>query len=185
MTGPTFTATTRRSAMKAATGLVLAAVAGTSRWMTPAEAAAAGAVPQVLTAAEAAWLAGLGEAIAPPSRTAGLLAYVDHHLSVPHGESLLALRYLDVSPPYADFYRPALASLQRAYGAAPSSGDARWAEILTKLGGNAVTGWAGPPQGLFLFAVRLDAIDIAYGTRAGFQRLGVDYLPHIEPESDW
>jgi len=36
-----------------------------------------------------------------------------------------------------------------------------------------------------LFAVRLDAIDVAYGTRAGLARLGVEYLPHIEPEADW
>lgn len=164
---------------------MLATVAGSARWMTPAQAAAAGAAPQVLSASEAAWLAALGEAIAPPARAAGLVPYVDHHLSVPHGESLLALRYLDVPPPYADFYRPALASLERAYGAPPPADNARWSEILGALGGNAATGWAGPPQGLFLFAIRLDAIDIAYGTRAGFQRLGVDYLPHIEPESDW
>ncbi|WP_226946650.1 hypothetical protein [Rhizorhabdus phycosphaerae] len=185
MAGPTSAAATRRAVIKATGGLVLAAIAGSNRWMTPAQAAAAGAVPRVLSAPEAAWLGGLGEAIAPPARTAGLVPYVDHHLAVPHAESLLALRYLDVSPPYADFYRPALASLQRAYGPAPAPDDARWSEILGKLGGNAVAGWAGPPQGLFLFAVRLDAIDIAYGTRAGFQRLGVDYLPHIEPESDW
>lgn len=185
MAGPTSPAATRRAVITGAGGLVLASVAGSTSWMTPAQAAAANAVPRVLSAPEAAWLGGLGEAIAPPARTAGLVPFVDHHLAVPHAESLLALRYLDVPPPYADFYRPALASLQRAYGAAPAPDDVRWSEILGTLGGNAVTGWAGPPQGLFLFAVRLDAIDIAYGTRDGFRRLGIDYLAHIEPETDW
>lgn len=171
---------------RSAAGFVLASVAGTLGWMSPAEAQARGAAFRLLNPSEAAWVAGLGEAIAPPARTAGLAHYLDHHLAAPPAESLLALRYLDVPPPYADFYRPALASLARLHGPLPPvSGDARWADILASLAGPDPTGWQGPPAGFFLFAIRLDAIDIAYGTREGFARLGIDYLAHIEPETDW
>lgn len=172
--------------MKGAAGLILAQMAGGLSWVTPAAAVAAGARPRMLTATEAAWLGGLGEAIAPPSRAGGLVPYVDHHLTVPYGESLLALRYLEIEPPYVGFYRSALGSLARGFGEAPPpSGDARWADMLKALGEGSVEGWQGPPPPLFLFAIRLDAIDIAYGTRAAFARLGVDYLPHVEPETDW
>ena len=172
----------RRDVMRhGAAGMVLAMLGGRLAWTTPAAAAVAGAAPRAFSAQAAAWLGGLGEAIAPPSRAAGLVAYLDHHVSVAPAESLLALRYLDVPPPYADFYRPPLAALQRAYGDPPAAPSARWAEILASLG----AGKVASVSPLFLFAVRLDAIDIAYGTRAGFARLGIDYLPHIEPEQDW
>ncbi|MES2496747.1 MAG: hypothetical protein V4618_11570 [Pseudomonadota bacterium] len=177
----------RRDMMgQSAAALVLASIGGTTAWMSAAEAGARGAALRRLTEGEAAWIAGLGEAIAPPSRAAGLVHYLDHHLALPAGESLLALRYLDVAPPWLDFYRPALASLVRIHGAVPPpADDARWAPILAGLGGPDPAGWQGPPSGLFLFALRLDAIDIAYGTKDGFARLGVDYLAHIEPETDW
>lgn len=180
-------AITRRDVLgRSAAGLVLASVGGGLSWMSAAEAQARGAAPRTLTAGEAAWIGGLGEAIAPPSRAAGLVHYLDHHLAVPPAESLLVLRYLDVAPPYLDFYRPALASLARLNGAAPPpAGDPRWTAILAGLAGPAPADWQGPPPGFFLFALRLDAIDIAYGTKAGFARLGVDYLGHIEPETDW
>ena len=176
----------RREILKrTSAGLIVVTTAQGQLWATPADAAASAAPFQVLAASEAAWLAGLGEAIAPPSRDAGLVHYVDHHLALPHADCLLALRYLDVLPPYADFYRPALSSLQRLFGDPPPLNDARWGAVLDSLAKPPVAGWQGPPPQLFGFAVRLDAIDIAYGTRAGFARLGVDYLAHIEPERDW
>ncbi|ABQ67431.1 MULTISPECIES: hypothetical protein [Sphingomonadales] len=180
-------AITRRDIFgRSAVGLVLASVGGSLSWMSAAQAQARGATLRTLTPTEAAWVAGLGEAIAPPAREAGLVPYLDHHLSVPPAESLLALRYLDVAPPYLDFYRPALASLARLHGTVPPpSGDPRWTAILAALLGPDPTGWQGPPGGFFLFAMRLDAVDVAYGTKAGFERLGVDYLGHIDPETAW
>ena len=32
---------------------------------------------------------------------------------------------------------------------------------------------------------RPDAIDVVYGTKAGFEQLGVPYMAHIEPPSRW
>jgi hypothetical protein len=179
--------TRRRFLGTGAAGLVLTSIAGELVWTTPADAAERKGGFRTLTAFEAEWLGGLGEAIAPPSKAGGLAHYVDHHLGVPHADCLLGLRYLDVQPPYLDFYRPALASLARlgGGGSPPAPGDARWTALLVELAKPAPPGWAGPPAPLFLFAVRLDAIDIAYGTRAGFARLGVEYLAHVEPERDW
>jgi hypothetical protein len=167
--------------------MVLLEQAGGPVWIEAAAAAAQKAPLRVLTAREADWLSGLGAAIAPPARAAGLVHYVDHHLAVPPAESLLALRYLDIAPPYADFYRPGLASLaaMTGNGAPPPDGDPRWGDILARLGAGKIDGWTGPPPPLFLFAVRLDAIDIAWGTMAGFERLDVPYLAHIEPEGEW
>ena len=177
---------TRRDVIgRPAAGLVLVRLAGgLIGWMTPAEAADRGAGFHTLAPAEAAWLAALGEAIAPPSRAGGLVRFVDHHITIPSADSLLALRYLDVAPPYAAFYRPGLAALARR-GPPPPKGDAGWADLLKALASDGGPDWSGPPAPLFLFAIRLDAIDIAYGTRAGFARLGVEYLPHIVPETDW
>ncbi len=180
-------AITRRDMLgRSAAGLVLASVGGSLSWMSAAEAQAKGAALRTLTETEAAWAGCLGEAIAPPAREAGLVHYLDHHLTVPPAESLLGLRYLDVPPPYVDFYRPALASLARLHGAVPPpSGDHRWTAILDGLLGPDPADWQGPPGGFFLFAMRLDAVDVAYGTKAGFERLGVDYLGHIDPETAW
>lgn len=176
---------TRRDLLgRGAAGLVLVPIGGALAWQTPAQAAAAKAGYRTLTPLEAGWLSGLGEAIAPPSAKAGLAHYVDHHLTVPAADSLLALRYLDVPPPYLDFYRPALAQLARL-GTPYPAGDPRWTTLLATLGSGGGPGWQAAPAPLFLFVVRLDAVDIAYGTRAGFARLGVEYLPHIEPETDW
>ena len=132
---------TRRDLIrKSAMGVVLASVVGAPAWMSPAQAAAASDGFAVRGHAEAACLAGLGEAIATPSRAAGLVNYVDHDLALPPADSLLALRYLDVPPPYA-FYRPALAPLQRVHGAVPPASDPRWNAILAELNGPASTGW--------------------------------------------
>ncbi len=168
-----------------AAGLILVETAVGLKWQTPAQAAAGDAPLRVLSPAEGLWVAALGEAIAPPSRAAGLVHFIDHHLAQPPADCLLGIRYLDVLPPYLNFYRPALASLYRLYGPPPPADNPQWAAILAKLAGPPVPAWTGPPPGLFLFVARLDAVDIAYGTRAGFARLGVDYLPHIEPETDW
>ncbi len=47
-------------------------------------------------------------------------------------------------------------------------------------------GWTNaPPAPLFYFALRSDAIDVTYGTMAGFERLDIPYMAHIEPARPW
>lgn len=150
-----------------------------SRWVRQA---AEGTGYQTLTTIEAAILGDLGEALVPGAREAGLAHYVDHHLSVPAAQSLLMLRYLDVAPPFALFYQAALTAL----GDVAEGRSADWHVIADALADGSITPWPdSPPARLFYFALRADAIDVVYGTQAGFERLGVPYLPHILPDPPW
>ena len=45
--------------------------------------------------------------------------------------------------------------------------------------------WSGPAAGLVYFVLRSDAVDVVYGTPAGFERLGVPYMAHILPPAGW
>jgi hypothetical protein len=67
--------------------------------------------------------------------------------------------------------------------------EAREATSVATLVGDIAAGkpttWAAAPAPFFYFVLRADAVDIAYGTRAGFERLGVPYMAHIEPAGDW
>lgn len=180
-------AISRRELIGGSSTVVLLDGAAGNVWSGAARAALHNAPLRVLGFNEAAWLAAVGAAIAPPSRSAGLVHYVDHHLSLPASDCLLALRYLDVAPPYAEFYRAGLAAMPIAAQSPtpPPDGDPSWSDILARLAAGGVAGWVGPPSPLLLFAIRLDSIDIAWGTRTGFERLGVPYLAHVEPETDW
>lgn len=182
---------TRRTALRsAAIGLFAFHIAGCKKWLTPEDARRQGAAYQVLTPGEAALLDAFGEALVPGARQAGVAHYVDANLSRPHAESLLTLRYLDVPPPHDQFYRDGLNALDRSARAmlgkpfAEASVDQSKPLIAALLPGR-VSGWAGPPQPLFYLAVRGDAADLVYGTRAAFERMNLPYIPHIEPPGDW
>lgn len=164
----------------ALTGIGAAATApAIRRWI---DAAQRGEGFRTLSADEAAQLGYLGEALVPGARAAGLAHYVDHHVSVPAAQSLLMLRYLDIAPPYARFYQAGLAQLARTVG----DELADWTAIAGSLAAGTITPWDdAPPAALFYFIVRADAVDVVYGTEAGFERLGVPYLPHILPGTRW
>jgi len=172
----------RRGVLAGAALTGIAAAAATPairRWI---DAAKRGDGFRTLTADEAAQLGHLGEALVPGARAAGMAHYVDHHISVPAAESLLILRYLDIAGPYADFYRAGLAQLARSTG----GNAADWAAIARSLATGTIAPWDdAPPAALFYFALRADAVDVVYGTQAGFERLGVPYLPHIPPGARW
>lgn len=182
---------TRRDFLRySAAGLVAVPIAGTVRWLSPAEALAASAPFSTLTADEAALLGDAAEVLVPSAKAAGVAHYIDHHLTVPAADSLLGLRYLDWPPPYTKFYHAGLKALARfaaARHAKPFSAlDTAQREALMRavMGGSA-EGWQGPPAGLFGFVLRLDAIDVVYGTEKGFAALGVPYLAHIAPPTPW
>jgi hypothetical protein len=59
------------------------------------------------------------------------------------------------------------------------------AELVRKMSGGSVSGWQGPPAPFFYFVMRSDAVDVTYGTEAGFAALDVPYMPHIAPPSRW
>lgn len=180
---------TRRDLLKGA-GALAFTVAGVECWLTPREAHAAKASFRVLGGAEIRALEAFGEVLVPGAVESGLSHFVDHHLAAAPADSLLMLRYLDIPPPYADFYRAGLAALDKASTAAhgrvfadlpPAAAN----ELVTTLGRSSPPGWQGPPSPLFFFIVRSDAVDVVYGTPEGFEKLGVPYMPHIMPPSNW
>jgi hypothetical protein len=184
---------TRRGVLKGAgAGLILASVGEAAHWMTPAQAEAKGARWRTFTAEEGDLLSAFCETLAVGARAAGAARFIDHHISVPAAESLLMLRYLDVPPPYVNFYRPGLAALKtyvEARGGKPwrTLAPADWVKLVEAMTVQSPKEWPAnaPPAGFVYFAVRADAVDAVYGTRAGFERLGVPYLAHLEPERDW
>ena len=181
--------TTRRGALKGLRALAFVTAAGT-RWLTPAEAAAAHVPLRVLTRAEAATLEALGEALLPGAARAGIAHFVDHQLAVSPADSLLMLRYLDVPPPYAAFYQPALAALDalaaRIHGHAFAAlVPAQRAALIPTFAFAEPTGWRGPPSPLLYLAVRADAVDVVHGTHEGLERLGLPTMEHIVPERAW
>jgi hypothetical protein len=181
----------RRTLLKsAALGLFAFKVAGIEALLSPEQARAQGAAVTVLTADEAALLEAFGEALVPGARDAGIAHYVDANLARPLADSVLTLRYLDVLPPHDAFYKAGLAALEAASHAmfaasfaAVAANDAK--PLIAAMLQGTITPWQGPPAALFYLAVRSDAADLVYGTRAAFARMRVPYLAHIEPPADW
>lgn len=173
-------------------GLLLACAVGSQRLLlSPAE-ARAGRVPyEILSAAEAATLESLAEALVPGAAAAGVAHYVDKQLKAPAAESLLMLKYLGVAPAdFRDFYTPALGSAaslaQRRYRRSWSELDAaQTQQLLAVLSSGEPEGWTGPAPAFFTFVLRADACDVVYGTQAGFSQLGIPYMAHIEPTEPW
>lgn len=182
---------TRRDLLaKGGLGLVLATIGGEALWVAPAEARARRAATRVLSSAEARTLAAFAEILLPGATEAGVVAFVDHHIAVPARDSLLMLRYLDVPPPYADFYRAGLAALDAHARASAGAlfadlSATRATELVRTIAQAPPPDWRGPPSPLVYFAVRADAVDVVYGTEKGFERLDMPYMPHISPPKPW
>lgn len=181
----------RRQVLKSATGLLfLFSVGGAEQYLTPAAAFAAGAELRLLSPAEAEGLGLFAETLVPGAREAGVIHYIDANLARPPGDCLLMSRYVDIAPPFVDFYRAGLAALDRHSHARHGAAFARLAlpereALVRAIAGAQPEGWSGPPAPLFSFVVRADAVDMVYGTAAAFERLGLPYLAHIEPKTAW
>jgi hypothetical protein len=181
----------RRVFLKA-TGLSMLAftVADAEVLMTAGQARAQGIPFRVLDAHEAETIEALGETLVPGARQAGVAHFIDQQVSVPPHEALLEARTVNVKPPFVNFYRAAIAGIDKAsdarYGrpfiAIPAAQQAELAGLIRQ---NKIEGWQGPPAGLVYFVLRSDAADVVYGTMEGYAALGVPYQPHIAPENKW
>lgn len=146
--------------------------------------------PQTFTPDEMAALGVLAEAILPGARAEGCAHFIDHHCTVPANDSLLMVRYFDVPPPYADFYRAGLSACNalaedrfKRPVAELSAEDAT--ALIDLLKGAPPEDWQGPPPFFFYMVLRGDAVDVYYGTEAGFDRLEIPYMAHITPTEKW
>jgi len=181
----------RRAFMKgAAIGTLAFTVGGVEVMLTPRQAHAQNVPLRTLTTDQAATLDAMGETLVPGAKAAGIANFVDQQISGPAEEALLQARILNVRPPFANFYRAALGAVDGASDKAKGRKFAQLTpdeqhEFVSLMRQNKIDGWQGPP-GPFVFTVlRSDAVDVVYGTMAGYAALGVPYMPHIAPTKRW
>lgn len=165
-------------------------LAGCSRKMTPAQARASDVPFRTLDTGAVGVIDALGDVLLPGSAAAGLAHYIDHQLSGSFADSMLMIKYLGVPAPFVDFYLGGLRATDALAHAVHGKAFAQLtheqaAALVARMSGGHVEGWHGPPAGLFYFVLRSDAVDVVYGTQAGFEQLGVPYMAHIEPPSRW
>lgn len=182
----------RRAFMRGAGfGALAFTVGGVEVLLTPGQARAQGVPLRTLTAEQGAALDALGETLVPGAREAGITNFVDQQIPIPAEEALLEARILNVRPPYANFYRAALGAIDRASQAL--NGGRRFAELnaeeqrsfVGNMRQNKLEGWQGPSGGFVYTVLRLDAVDVVYGTMAGYEALGIPYMAHIAPTKRW
>jgi len=100
------------------------------------------------------------------------------------------LKYFNYPPPYADFYRPALREIAKYCRSVYDRGvedlsGAQSVDLIEAIRDAKAADWQGPPPPLVYHALRNDAVDVVYGTQAGFRRLGIPYMEHILPPEGW
>ena len=182
----------RRDFMRGATlGALAFTVGGAQVLLTAREARAQGVPFRLLKATEADTIEALGETLVPGARAAGIAHFIDQQLSVPPEEALLEARILNVRPPYVNFYRAAIGAIDKA-SEARSSGR-RFAqlnateqrEFVDLMRQNKLDSWQGPPGSFVYLVTRSDAVDVVYGTMAGYAALGIPYKAHIAPTKRW
>jgi len=180
----------RRFVQGAALGALAFTVGGVDVLLTPREARTQGVPLRTLRPEEAETLDALGETLVPGARQAGIVHFVDQQLSVPPEEALLEARILNVRPPYVNFYRAALAAVERASAAQHGKGFAQLDaagrhDFVDRMRQNKIDGWQGPAGSFVYLVTRSDAVDVVYGTTEGYARLAIPYMAHIEPKARW
>jgi len=182
----------RRALIKGAgLGALAFSIGGTDVFLTPREARAQNAPFRTLNSDQVAALEAIGETLVPGAQAAGIAHFVDQQISRPPEEALLEARILNVRPPYANFYRAALAGIDNASRA--QNGGRAFAQLsdnerigfVDAMRQNKLSGWQGPPPPFVYLILRSDAVDVVYGTMDGYAALGIPYMPHIAPEKRW
>ena len=161
----------------AALGLFL--ISGRQVWATPSEAVAQDFTPQILTSAQVQALTSLTDHLVPGSAKSGIGAYIDAQLAA-GPESLLMAKYVGVPvEQQTAFYSSALDAVMNALDKEPVK------SVAAAMATDTVSDWQGPPASYVFFLLRADALDVTYGSEAGFSDLGIPYSAHIRPETTW
>ena len=181
----------RRAFMQGAVlGTLAFTVGGAEVMLTPRQAHAQNIPLQTLTPDQGAALDAVGETLVPGAKAAGISNYVDHQITVPPEQSLLAARILNVRPPFANLYRAALGAIDGAAGKTAGKTFAALTpdeqhDFVNAMRQNKIEGWQGPPGPFVYTVLRSDAVDVVYATMDGYAMLGVPYMPHIAPTRKW
>jgi Gluconate 2-dehydrogenase subunit 3 len=182
----------RRDFIKgAATGALAFTVGGVEVLLTAREARAHNVPFRLLKASEAETIEALGGTLVPGAGAAGIAHFIDQQLSVPPGEALLEARILNVRPPYANFYRAAIAAVDNASKTLNNGRNfvqldpSEQHDFVDAMRQNKAQNWQGPSGSLVYLVLRSDAVDVVYGTVEGYEALGIPYMPHIAPDKRW
>lgn len=120
---------------------------------------------------------------------AGVAKFVDQNLSGDQASSLLLLRYLNAND-MAGFYRKGIigidAESHHRFGTPfLQLTENQQGELIAAAVASKMQVWRDPNPNFFYFISRSDAVDVVYGTEAGFADLGIPYLAHIPPPKPW
>jgi Gluconate 2-dehydrogenase subunit 3 len=181
----------RRGFVKGATlGALAFTIGGAEVIMAAGEARARGVPFRLLDAHQGETLEALGETLVPQAREAGIAHFIDQQLSVPPQESLLQARIFNFRPPFADFYRATIKTIDgasnkmfgRDFAQLSAAEQRQFVDLMRQ---NKIEGWTGRPGATVYAVLRADAVDVVYGTMEGYEALGIPYMPHIPPEKRW
>lgn len=180
----------RREFVKKSSLTLSFAIAGSSLLLSPEQAYAKKLPFSNLTAKEVDVLEAVCELLLPGAKQAGVAHFVDHQLGEDPNDCLLALKYFNYPPPFADFYRAVLSAMsalsQTMYGKEVSAlNEDEGEKFIEAIRDKNPQGWQAPPAPLAYIAIRNDAVDVVYGTPEGFEKLGVPYMEHILPPEGW
>jgi len=181
----------RRAFVKGAgLGALAFTMGGAEVLLTPAQARSEGVPLRTLKPDEAATIEAVGETLVPGAQQQGIANFIDQQISIPAEEALLEARILNVKPPYANFYRAAIGAINAASTArhgkpfAQLDAPTRHA-FIDQMRQNKIDGWKGPSGGFVYLLLRSDAVDVVYGTMAGYASLDIPYMAHIAPTKKW
>lgn len=171
-------------------GLLGFYVSGCRVELTPEQAKSEHADFTILSPVEVTALEALGDVLVPGSSNKGIAHFIDHQLHAAPQEQLLMVKFLGVNPPFAGFYKGGLKALDTVAMTAHNKIFANLAaeqkvNLVAELAQKNPAGWSGPPAPFFYFVLRNDAVDVSYGTQSGFESLGIPYMAHIPPASEW
>src|ERR1700723_2720878 len=150
----------RRGFVKGATlGALAFTVGGAEGIMAAKEARARGVPFRLLDAHQGETLEALGETLVPQAREAGIAHFIDQQLSVPPEQSLLQARIFNFRPPFAEYYRSTLLTIddvsRKSVGkefAQLTAKDRR--EFVDRMRQNRLEGWTGRPAALAYAVLR-------------------------------
>lgn len=144
----------------------------------------------VLSRAETVTLAAWCDRLAHGARAAEVGDFVNDQLAKHPDDALLGIRYFGWPPPWKPFYQAGIEGLDEAARAAHGE---RFAELRARqqddvharLQAGTLAWTAEVPFFLFYLVTRSDAVDVVYGTRAGFKSIGMRYDPVNPPRRPW
>ncbi|MEO1109901.1 MAG: gluconate 2-dehydrogenase subunit 3 family protein [Pseudomonadota bacterium] len=144
---------------------------------------------KILTTTEAETLGAWCATIVSGAGQARVARFVDESLAGDQAASLLLLRYLDASD-MARFYRTGISGIEKEcrhrFGMSFVRATAtQRLEMVEAAIASKMQVWTNPNPNFFYFISRSDAVDVVYGTQAGFADLKIPYLPHIQPPKPW